>query len=130
MCFYRMSTHRCSDVPITVYKVMVKVRPGQVNSVYYPRKLPYCEKCTISAAFPLVSNETIDDIYSLYGSIVHAYTSLSRAREAKPRICRYTDWRSDCLVIVKCEIPPGVEYWLGYDGEIAAKEMKITAIHL
>lgn len=108
---------------------MVEVHPGLVNSVFYPRKLPYCEKCTISAAFPLLSNETIDNTYALYGSIVHAYKSLSRAKDAMRRIPQSTDWTQNLLVIVQCEIPPGVEYWLGSDGEIGARKMKIVAIN-
>ena len=100
-----------------------------VNSVYFPRRFPYCEKDTITAAFPLVSKETIDDTYSLYGTIVHAYKSLSRAQNAMYRISQFTDWKRDCLVIVKCEIPPGVEYWYGSDGEIGARELKIVSIN-
>lgn len=129
MCFYRMSTCQCSNIPITVYKVMVKARSNMVNSVYFPRRFPYCEKDTITAAFPSVSKEVIDDTYSLYGTIVHAYKSLSRAQDAMWRIPRFTDWTYECLVIVKCKIPPGVEYWLGSDGEIGARELRIVSIN-
>lgn len=100
-----------------------------VNSVYFPRRFPYCEKDTITAAFPSVSKEMIDDTYSLYGTIVHAYKSLGRAQDAMWRIPRYTDWTREGLVIVKCEIPPEVEYWYGSDGEIGARELRIVAIN-
>jgi hypothetical protein len=129
MCFYRISKHQCSDTPITVYKVMHKIGPNCINSVYYPVLKPYLVGEKIIAWRP-ADTELMDIAFALDGEIVHAYQTLDRAEDGIRRICHFSDsWCHYMLTIVQCEIPPGVEYWLGSDGEIGARELRIVSIN-
>ena len=129
MCFYRMSKHKCSDTPITVYKVMSKIDPNCVNSFYYPSIQPYSIGETIKAWRP-ADTELMDIAVTLDGEIVHAYQTLEGAEDGIKRICYFHDiWYHYTLTIVQCEIPPGVEYWLGSCGEIGARELRIVSIN-
>jgi hypothetical protein len=130
MCFYRISKHKRSDSPIptTVYKVMRKIGHDCVNSVYYPSIQPYSVGETIKAWRP-ADTELMDIAFTLDGEIVHAYQTLEGAEDGIRAICHFHDnWCHYMLTIVQCEIPPGVEYWLGSDGEIGARELRIVYI--
>lgn len=128
MCFYRTSKHKCSDTPITVYKVMLKVGPDCVNSIFYPALKPYLVGQNIEA-WRSVSTETLDIRFAFGGEIVHAYRRLDRAILKIRELCVFhSTFNPIALVVVECEIPPGVEYWLGSDGEIGARELIITKI--
>lgn len=129
MCFYRISKHKCSDTPITVYKVMKKLGPNCVNSIYYSALKPYLVGENIVAA-KRANTELMNIAVALDGEIVHAYRTLDRARGEINLIWAFGDCLyPTILTIVQCEIPPGAEYWLGADGEIGAREMKIIAIN-
>lgn len=129
MCFYRISKHKRSNTPITVYKVMRKIDPGCVNSIYYSALTPYLVGQKIVAARS-ADTKLMDMAFAFDREIVHAYQTLNRARLQINPICMFSDYLDiNMLAIVECEIPPGVEYWLGYDGEIGAREMKIVAIN-
>ena len=129
MCFYRISKHKRSDTPITVYKVMRKISSGCINSIYYSALTPYLVGQKIVAAHS-ADTELMDMAFALDREIVHAYHTLNRARLQIKPICIFSDTLyPDMLAIVECEIPPGVEYWLGYNGEIGAREMKIVSIN-
>jgi hypothetical protein len=129
MCFFRISEHKRSNAQITVYKVMRKIGPDCVNSVYYPSIQPYSVGETIKAWRP-ADTELMDIAFALDGEIVHAYQTLDRAEDGIRRICHFSDtWCHYMLTIVQCEIPPGVEYWLGSDGEIGARELRIVYIN-
>ena len=125
MCFYRISEHKCSNAPITAYKVMRKVSPNRVNSVYYP-SMPYLAGETIKACYS-ADTALMDIAFCLDKEIVHAYQTLKRAEDQISRICHFSDTLCHyMLTIVQCEIPPGVEYWLGSDGEVGARELRIV----
>lgn len=132
MCLRPTSKHKCSDIPITVYKVMKLVYPGSVNSIFHPATHDgYWEKDVIKAkVFKPV--EQMDTLWSIGEEVVHAYQTLEYAIDAKNRylfsISPTRFYISYILRIVKCEIPPGVEYWLGSRGEIGARELRIVSI--
>lgn len=129
MCFYRISKHKCSDTPITVYKVMKKPGPNCVNSIYCSALKPYLVGENIVAA-KRADTELMDIAVALDGEIVHAYRTLDRARGEINWMCGFGDCLFPAiLTIVQCEIPPGVEYWLGSDGEIGARELRIVSIN-
>ena len=129
MCFYRISKHKCSDTPITVYKVMRKVSPDCVNSVYYPALKPYLVGEKIVASHSQASTKLMDMAFALDKEIVHAYQTLDRAEESMLRMGYFISQLIGNLVIVKCEIPSGAEYWLGSGEEIGARELKIVSIN-
>ena len=133
MCFYRTSKHKCSNNPITVYKVMRLVCPGTVNSIFHPAAHDgYWEKDVIEAKV-FKSVEQMDALWSIGEEVVHAYQTLEYAIDAKNRYLfsmpTARSYMSHILRIVKCEIPPGIEYWLGSYGEIGARKLKIVSIN-
>lgn len=108
---------------------MRKIGPNCVNSVYYPSIQPYSVGETIKVWRP-TDTELMDIAVALDGEIVHSYQTLEGAEDGIRRICHFHDfWYHYTLTIVQCEIPPGVEYWLGSDGEIGARELRIVAIN-
>jgi hypothetical protein len=90
---------------------------------------PYLVGQKIVAAHS-ADTELMDIAFTLDREIVHAYQTLARAKYQINPIWMFSDYLDiNVLTIVKCEIPPGVEYWLGYDGEIGARELRIVSIN-
>lgn len=107
---------------------MFKAGPNCINSIYYPALKPYLVGEKIVASNSHASTKLMDMAFALDKEIVHAYQTLDRAEESILRIGYLISQFIGSLVIVKCEIPSGAEYWLGSDREIGARELKIVAI--
>lgn len=127
MCFCRTSKHQTdNNSSKVVYKVMRLGHANKVQPLFYYTDEWYSIGCTIEAAnnTPVVE---IDQMGILEGQVVHAYTK-DRAWEVNSFLKQMLGIYA---VVVKCEIPAGVPYWVNeHSNEVAAKEMKITAIHL
>lgn len=127
MCFCRISTHKCSDTPITVYKVMRFLSTDAVMPLYYYTNRYYSIGSTIKASKD-VSTTVMDKLNIFEGEVVHAYTDISRAIACAMSTQLFV---GHPLVVVECKIPLGVPYWVNEDKmEIAAKEMKIINIDI
>lgn len=92
----------------------------------------YTNKCypigsTLRASKDVPVDE-MDKLDIFEGEVVHAYTSKVKATSVALFLKGFCSMPT---AVVECVIPAGVHYWVSeYHHEIAAKEMKITAIHL
>lgn len=128
MCFCRTSKHKTDNNSSTVvYKVMRLLTTDKVTSVYYHTTKCHSIGSTLRASKDIPVDE-IDKLYILEGEVVHAYTNKFKATSIALFLKAFC---SMPVAVVECVIPAGVPYWVSeYHHEIAAKEMKITAIHL
>ena len=134
MCLRRITKHKKAKEPIPCYKIMELIIDSglmKVNSVAYPDSKGYIVGDTITSRFKLsrcnlIDNWKTDRLKNLTGEVVHSYpyydvnTPINR---------RYARMDARKLVFVECEIPNGVSYWVGADGEYGSKSLVIKRIY-
>lgn len=127
MCFCRTSKHKIDNNSSTVvYKAMRLLTADKVMPVFYYTNKYYSIGSVLRASEDVPVNE-MDKLYTFEGEVVHAYTSKAKATTVAIFLKEFC---SMSVAVVECVIPAGVPYWVSeYHHEIAAKEMKITAIH-
>lgn len=128
MCFCRTSKHRTDNNSSTVvYKAMRLLTTDKVMPVFYYTNKYYSIGSVLRASEDVPVSE-MDKLYAFEGEVVHAYTSKAKATNVAIFLKEFC---SMPVAVVECVIPAGAPYWVSeYHHEIAAKEMKITAIHL
>lgn len=105
MCFHNFEKkYYVADKPITCFKLMDRVGETPngvlVNSVVYPRRMPYHVGDTISASSPSTP-EAVNKLRNFNGEVVHSFS--------RDDISLYDEIAY--LVLVRCEIPQGETYW-------------------
>ena len=134
MCLRRITKHKKAKEPIPCYKIMLLIIDSglmKVNSVAYPDSKGYIVGDTITSRFNLsrynlIDNWRIDRLKNLNGEVVHSYHYYD---VNMPTHRRYARIDARKLVFVECEIPKGVSYWVGADGEYGSKSLVIKNIY-
>lgn len=103
------------------------ITADKVMPVFYYTNKYYSIGNTLRASKDVPVDE-MDKLHIFEGEVVHAYTNKYKATTVALFLKRFCSMPT---VVVECVIPADVPYWVSeYHREIAAKEMKITAIHL
>lgn len=134
MCLTRITKHKKAKEPIPCYKIMKLIIDNdiiKVNSVAYPNSKGYIVGDTITSRFNLsrfnlIDSWRIDRLRNLNGEVVHSYPYYS---VNMPINRRYARMDARKLIFVECEIPKGVSYWIGADGEYGSKSIVIKKIY-
>lgn len=128
MCFTKstQNTHKKSDVDVDCYKLMyLGFYSGKLKSLFYCSNAAYSPGDRMSPEM-VIADEIIDRSDVVNGGVIHSYTSLITARDAKRGLL--STYPHINVTIVRCTIPAGTSYWRNSRGEIISKKLVIKEI--